>query len=150
MNAAIRCISLRRQALAYIPIWTELILNIDGELDRCMTNLAPYRASHRYVCSSYARASAGKRHNGFATGRWEVLCFHPSSFKLPRGFSKEIIGEFEQTGRKVLCDKPYSGTEVRKDYGKEMVDTGALIVYTSADSVFQIAAREDVVPVETL
>lgn len=54
------------------------------------------------------------------------------------------------TGRGVLCNKPYSGTEVIKDYGDEHVKTGKLIVYTSADSVFQIAAHESVVPVETL
>lgn len=53
-------------------------------------------------------------------------------------------------GAKTFCNKPYSGTEVIKDYGKESVETGALIVYTSADSVFQIAAHEDVVPVEQL
>ena len=54
------------------------------------------------------------------------------------------------TGRGVLCNKPYSGTEVKKDYGDEHVRTGDLIVYTSADSVFQVAAHEEVVPLETL
>ncbi|MBQ8821624.1 MAG: phosphopentomutase [Lachnospiraceae bacterium] len=69
----------------------------------------------------------------------------------PEGFPPEIIKAFsEATGRKVLCNKPYSGTEVIKDYGKEHMETGALIVYTSADSVFQIAAHEDIVPVEQL
>ena len=62
-----------------------------------------------------------------------------------------VIREFEQkTGRKVLCNKPYSGTEVIKDYGEEHLKTGALIVYTSADSVFQIAAHESIVPPELL
>ncbi|MBP5606201.1 MAG: phosphopentomutase, partial [Ruminiclostridium sp.] len=61
------------------------------------------------------------------------------------------IGEFERlTGRKVLCNKPYSGTKVIADYGEEHIRTGALIVYTSADSVFQIAAHEDIVPVDEL
>ncbi len=69
----------------------------------------------------------------------------------PNGFPKEIISEFEEkTGRKVLCNKPYSGTEVIKDYGEEHIKTGDLIVYTSSDSVFQIAAHEDVVPVNEL
>jgi phosphopentomutase len=54
------------------------------------------------------------------------------------------------TGRKAICNLPYSGTDVIRDYGKEHVETGALIVYTSADSVFQIAAHEDIVPVEEL
>ena len=56
----------------------------------------------------------------------------------------------EQTGRGILCNAPYLGTEVIKKFGAEHVKTGKLIVYTSADSVFQIAAHEDVVPVETL
>ena len=69
----------------------------------------------------------------------------------PNGFPKDVISEFEAAvGRKVICNKPYSGTDVIKDYGKEHVQTGALIVYTSADSVFQIAAHEDVVPLEQL
>ena len=62
-----------------------------------------------------------------------------------------MIREFSQkTGRGVLCNKPYSGTEVIKDYGEEHLRTGSLIVYTSADSVFQIAAHEEVVPLEEL
>ena len=69
----------------------------------------------------------------------------------PNGFPDDVIDEFSrQTGRGVLCNKPYSGTVVINDYGDEHVKTGKLIVYTSADSVFQIAAHEDVVPVETL
>ena len=62
-----------------------------------------------------------------------------------------MIEQYEKlTGRKVLCNKPYSGTEVLKDYGEEHMRTGALIVYTSADSVFQVAAHEEVVPLEQL
>ena len=69
----------------------------------------------------------------------------------PDGFPNEIIEKFEKlTGRKVICNKPYSGTDVIRDYGKEHSETGALIVYTSADSVFQIAAREDIVSLDTL
>ena len=69
----------------------------------------------------------------------------------PDGFPKEIIEEFEKrTGRKVIVNATYSGTKVINDYGDEHVKTGALIVYTSADSVFQIAAHEEVVPLETL
>lgn len=69
----------------------------------------------------------------------------------PNGFPKEIIDEFEKrTGKKVICNKTYSGTEVIKDYGEEHLKTGDLIVYTSADSVFQIAAHEEKVPIEKL
>ena len=69
----------------------------------------------------------------------------------PNGFSKEILNEFsKRCKRGVLCNKPYSGTEVIKDYGIEHMESGKLIVYTSADSVFQIAAHEDIVDVDTL
>ena len=69
----------------------------------------------------------------------------------PNGFPEDIIKKFEQkTGKKVICNKPYSGTDVIKDYGDLHIKTGDLIVYTSADSVFQIAAHEDIVPLESL
>lgn len=69
----------------------------------------------------------------------------------PDGFPKEIIDEFSRrVGRSVLCNKPYSGTDVIRDYGEEHMRSGSLIVYTSADSVFQIAAHEDVVPLKEL
>ena len=86
-------------------------------------------------------------------GHWEIAgIISPDPLPTyPDGFPEEIIKEFEKrTGRKVICNKPYSGTEVIKDYGREHVETGALNVYTSADSVFQIAAHEDVVPVGKL
>lgn len=86
-------------------------------------------------------------------GHWEIAGLISSS-PMPtfeKGFDKEIIDEFEKlTGRKVICNLPYSGTEVIKDYGREHIETGALIVYTSADSVFQIAAHEECVPLEKL
>lgn len=69
----------------------------------------------------------------------------------PDGFPSEVIEEFERrTGRGTLCNKPYSGTQLILDYGREHEKTGSLIVYTSADSVFQIAAHEEVVPLEEL
>ena len=86
-------------------------------------------------------------------GHWEIAgIISPEPLPTyPNGFPDEVINEFEQkTGRKVLCNKPYSGTDVIRDYGREHIESGALIVYTSADSVFQIAAHEDVVPVEKL
>ena len=86
-------------------------------------------------------------------GHWEIAGVISESPlpTYPRGFPDEVLCEFsQQTGRGVICNLPYSGTEVIKDYGREHVDTGALIVYTSADSVFQIAAHEDVVPVSEL
>lgn len=102
---------------------------------------------------AYARVA--ERSNGKDTiiGHWEI-CGVVSERDLPtykNGFPQEVIDEFKAiTGRNVLCNKPYSGTEVIKDYGDKHVETGALIVYTSADSVFQVAAHEQVVPLETL
>ncbi len=70
---------------------------------------------------------------------------------FPNGFPDELLNAFsEKTGRGVLCNRPYSGTQVIADYGEEHCKTGDLIIYTSADSVFQVAAHEDVVPPETL
>lgn len=86
-------------------------------------------------------------------GHWEIAGLEsPAPLPTyPDGFPEELIRAFAQrTGRGVLCNLPYSGTEVLKDYGEEHLRTGALIVYTSADSVFQIAAHESVVPVEQL
>lgn len=94
--------------------------------------------------------SAGK---DTTIGHWEIagLISTDPLPVYPEGFPQEVLDEFTKlTGRGVLCNKPYSGTEVIKDYGDEHVKTGKLIVYTSADSVFQIAAHEDVVPLETL
>lgn len=86
-------------------------------------------------------------------GHWEIAgVVSPATLPTyPDGFPDEIIAEFSRlTGRDIICNKPYSGTEVIKDYGEEHMKTGALIVYTSADSVFQIAAHEDIVPIEQL
>jgi len=86
-------------------------------------------------------------------GHWEIAGIVSESPlpTYPDGFPAEVLDEFSRrTGRAVICNKPYSGTEVIKDYGDEHVKSGALIVYTSADSVFQIAAHEEVVPLEEL
>lgn len=103
--------------------------------------------------ASFARMAEKSMGKDTTIGHWEIAgIISPKPLPTyPNGFPKEVIEEFErQTGRKTLCNKPYSGTEVIKDYGEEHMKTGALIVYTSADSVFQIAAHEDVVPVDEL
>jgi len=100
-----------------------------------------------------ARLAESSKGKDTTTGHWEIagIISEKPFPTYPNGFPEEIIREFEQkTGRKVICNKPYSGTEVIKDYGEEHVKTGALIVYTSADSVFQIAAHEEVVPLKEL
>ena len=102
---------------------------------------------------SFARLKETSMGKDTTIGHWEIAgIISPKPLPTyPNGFPEDVIEEFEKrTGRKVLCNKPYSGTEVIKDYGEEHVKTGALIVYTSADSVFQIAAHEDVVPVPEL
>ena len=86
-------------------------------------------------------------------GHWEIGgVISPEPLPtFPDGFPQELLEAFEkETGRGVICNKPYSGTEAIKDYGREHVETGKLIVYTSADSVFQIAAHEDLVPIDEL
>lgn len=86
-------------------------------------------------------------------GHWEIAGLNISEpfNTYPNGFPEEIIKPFEEkTGRKVVCNLPASGTVVLDEFGKHHMETGDLIVYTSADSVFQIAAHEEVVPVEDL
>ena len=87
------------------------------------------------------------------TGHWEIMGLHiEQPFRtFPDGFPDKLISELEnRTGRKVIGNKPASGTEILVELGEEHVKTGALIVYTSADSVLQIAAHEDVVPLDEL
>ena len=94
--------------------------------------------------------SAGK---DTTIGHWElagIVSGKPLP-TYPNGFPEEVISAFSrETGRQVLCNLPYSGTDVIRDYGEESLRTGGLIVYTSADSVFQIAAHEAAVDPETL
>lgn len=121
------------------------LFNIDGVKDWAVGVPNPEAAVARL-----REASMGK---DTTIGHWEIAgMISPNPLPtFPNGFPQEVLDEFsKRTGRGVLCNKPYSGTEVLKDYGEEHIKTGALIVYTSVDSVFQIAAHEDVVPVETL
>lgn len=104
------------------------------------------QAFHGYM----QEASVGK---DTMTGHWEIMGLNINKpFKVyPEGFPQSLIDELEErTGRKVLCNKPASGTQVIEDFGKEHMETGAIIVYTSADPVLQIAAHEDIVPLEEL
>lgn len=86
-------------------------------------------------------------------GHWEMMglpVMKPLS-TFPNGFPQEIVDKLEKfSGRKVIVNKPYSGTEVIHDYSERQMETGELILYTSGDSVMQIAAHEDVIPVEEL
>lgn len=114
--------------------------NIDG-VSCLLPTPAPVAAFGRA-----AERSAGK---DTTIGHWEIAgLFSPRPLPTyPNGFPPEVIEAFSAaTGRGVLCNLPYSGTDVIQDYGESHCKTGDLIVYTSADSVFQIAAHEDVVP----
>lgn len=120
------------------------LFNIDG---------TDYAEGTENPLGAYGRFKEKSKGKDTTTGHWEI-CGIISEKALPTypdGFPDEVISEFtRRTGHGVLCNKPYSGTQVIEDYGEEHIKTGDLIVYTSADSVFQIAAHEDVVPLEKL
>lgn len=120
------------------------LFNIDGV--RC-------GASVTRPAAAFARMAEKSMGKDTTIGHWEisgVISERPLPV-FPNGFPDDVLREFSRrTGRGVLCNRPYSGTQVIRDFGAEHMKTGDLIVYTSADSVFQIAAHEDVVAVETL
>ena len=105
------------------------------------------------VDGSYARMSEVSNGKDTITGHWELAGLQLSKPfpTYPEGFPQEVLDEFTRlTGRGVLANCAASGTEIIKQYGEEHMKTGKLIVYTSADSVFQIAAHEDLVPIDEL
>ena len=103
--------------------------------------------------ANHGRMAEASRGKDTTTGHWEIagVVSEQALPTYPEGFPEDVIAEFEKlTGKGVLCNKPYSGTEVIKDFGEEHLNTGKLIVYTSADSVFQIAAHVDICPLPEL
>lgn len=120
------------------------LFNIDG---------VDWMKKEESPAGAYGRMKERSRGKDTTIGHWEIAgVVSPKPLPVyPNGFPEEILEKFrEATGREVLCNLPYSGTDVIRDYGEEHMKTGALIVYTSADSVFQIAAHEEIVPVEEL
>ena len=102
---------------------------------------------------SFARLAESSNGKDTTTGHWEMagIISEKPFPTFPNGFPEDFLEEYsKRVGRKILCNKPYSGTEVIKDYGRKHLETGALIVYTSADSVFQVAGHEDVISLEEL
>ena len=102
---------------------------------------------------SFARMKEQSKGKDTTIGHWEIagIISEQPLPTYPDGFPQEVLDAFtEATGRGVLCNKPYSGTDVIRDFGENHMKTGDLIVYTSADSVFQIAAHEELVPVPQL
>lgn len=136
--------SIRKSPYLHIPNMEKLgIYHIDGVENRSRT----------IPCGVYGRLLEQSKGKDTTIGHWEIagIVMNQSLPTYPNGFPQDIIEQLEkETGRKILCNKPYSGTDVIRDYGEEHMKTGALIIYTSADSVLQIAAHEDIIPVETL
>lgn len=135
--------SIMESELFYTPNLAALgLFNIDGICDK-----------NKNVLGAYGRLAEKSCGKDTTIGHWEIagLVSNKPLPTYPNGFPVEIIQKLEQkTGCKVICNKPYSGTKVILDYGEEHIKTGSLIVYTSADSVLQIAAHEDIVPIEKL
>lgn len=120
------------------------LLNIDGFED--------LKKSDTFT-GSVAKCDEKSKGKDTTTGHWEIsgLILDKPFPTYPNGFPQDFMKEFEKrVGRKTIGNYPASGTEIIQDLGKEHVETGNLIVYTSADSVFQIAAHEEVVPLEEL
>lgn len=104
---------------------------------------------HGYV-TKLEEESVGK---DTMTGHWELMGLKTTKPfpTFPNGFSSELLQKIEDfSGRKVVCNLPYSGTKVIEDYGPHQMETGDLIIYTSADPVLQIAAHEEIIPLEEL
>lgn len=120
------------------------LFNIDG---------VDYLEGEEKPLACFARLAEASKGKDTTIGHWEIagIISKKPLPTYPKGFPEKLLQKFSNlTGRGVLCNKPYSGTDVIRDYGEEHIKTGKLIVYTSADSVFQIAAHEEIVPVEEL
>ena len=129
------------------------LLAIDDEDDPRITSYKKAQESIPSPISSYARVreiSAGK---DSTIGHWEIagIISDKAQPTYPDGFPEEVMKALEEaTGKEYLCNKPYSGTDVIRDYGEEHMKTGKPIIYTSADSVLQIAAHEEIIPLNEL
>ena len=102
---------------------------------------------------AYGKANEASKGKDTTTGHWEIggVILEKPFPTYPNGFPKVVLDEIEQrTGRKILCNMPYSGTDVLDDFGDEQLETGAWILYTSADPVLQIAAHEEKIPLKEL
>ncbi len=120
------------------------LFNVDG---------VDYHENCENPIGAYGKLTEVSNGKDTTTGHWEMMgIISDKPFPtFPDGFPADFIKEFsKKVGHEVIVNKPYSGTEVIKDYGKEAYDKKALIVYTSADSVFQIAAHTDVIDLDEL
>ena len=139
--------SLTHSRSLFIPCLTQLgLFNIEK------AGLTEYSYAGTPM-GSYGAMAEKSRGKDTTIGHWEIagIVSQKPLPTYPDGFPNEVIEKFSNlTGKEIICNLPYSGTEVIKVYGKEHMETGKLIVYTSADSVFQIAAHENIVPTEVL
>ncbi len=131
------------------------VLRLPNFVKLGLANIRPLEGLHaaERPCGAYGKCTLASPGKDTTTGHWEMAGIHLAKpFPVyPRGFPREIMEKFEaQIGRKTLGNKPASGTEIIKELGAEHMRTGWPIVYTSADSVFQIAAHEAVIPVADL
>ncbi len=131
------------------------LLNIPNMIDAGLANIDGVSCLSKAVSptGAYARLAEASMGKDTTIGHWEIAgLVSPEPLPTyPNGFPEEILAPFRAaTGRGVLANAPWSGTEVIEKYGQQHMQTGDLIVYTSADSVFQIAAHEDIVPPEQL
>ncbi|MEF9916043.1 MAG: phosphopentomutase [Lachnospiraceae bacterium] len=127
------------------PVMKELgLFNIEG---------VEYEEKELCPKGSFGRLQEASQGKDTTIGHWEIagIVSHNPLPTFPHGFPKDFLNEFSKiTGRGILCNQPYSGTDVIRDYGEEHEKTGDLIIYTSADSVLQIAAHEKIIPIKQL
>ena len=129
------------------------VLDIPHLCSLGMGNIAAVGCNPREIIGCYGKMSEQSRNKDTTTGHWEIagLIVDAAFPTYPRGFPADIITAYEEKiGKSILGNYPKSGTIILEELGEEHLKTGSPIVYTSADSVFQIAAHEDVVPLETL
>jgi len=128
-------------------------IDIPNLLSLGLGELVPELPRKPYITGAYGKMMEKSVGKDTLIGHWEMMgIITTEDFPTyPNGFPQEVISRFEsEIGRKVLGNKPASGTEIIKELGELHMKTGYPIVYTSADSVFQIAAHEEVIPVEEL
>ena len=129
------------------------LFDIDGLYDKRIRDYLANAGDMPYPIGSYGIVREVSKGKDSTIGHWEMAGILSAEAQptYPDGFPDYILEQIRQvSGRGILCNKPYSGTEVIKDYGEEHMKTGDLIVYTSADSVLQIAAHEEIVPLNEL
>lgn len=129
------------------------LFDIDGHTDLRIVSYLKAQENQPHAMGAYARVRELSKGKDTTIGHWEmagIISDKPLP-TYPNGFPSELLEKLSKAiGRGILCNKPYSGTDVIRDYGKQHMQSGDIIVYTSADSVLQIAAHEDIVPIEEL